>query len=128
MWNKLYIIIDRKSTKPQLIWKFSLKDIVYMCIAFLVGYVPFKIAGDEFAGMLFGTGLFCIMGFLLIDLPDHLSVIEHLKMWYDYEYRKPKEYFYIPESEILKKEEEQDQESMEWFEYQEMIKENKRLN
>ena len=124
MWNKLYIIIDRKSTKPILIWKFSLKDIIYMCISYLVGFVPFKLLENEFAGMILGTGLFCIMGFLLIDMPDHLSILEHLKMWYAYEYKKPKEYFYIPETQIVQAEKEQDDESIEWMKYQEEIKMN----
>ena len=125
MWNKLYIIIDKKSSKPLLFWKFSGKDIVFMVIGFCIGFFPCKFLMNDLVGLVIGGGLFVIVGFMLVEMPDHLNIIEHLKMWYDYTYKKPKEYFYIPISEIKKKTIVESNESIEWLEYQDMIQKNR---
>lgn len=126
MWNKLYIIIDKKSVKPILIWKFSGKDLVIMSIAFVIGYFPCTFLFDELVGMVIGSGLFIIVGFLLVELRNHLSILQHIQMWYKYQYKSPKEYFYIPTSEIVETEKNKvSDDSIEWLEYQEMIKKNR---
>ena len=125
MWNKLYIIIDKKSIKPMLFWKFSGKDLVWLVIAFTIGFFPCKVLANDLVAIVIGIGLFVITGFLLVEMPDHLSILEHLKMWYDYTYNKPKEYFYIPVSEIKKTTKIEKNESVEWLEYQSMIRNNR---
>ncbi len=126
MWNKLYIIIDKKSVKQILIWKFSGSDIAIMVVAFCVGYFPCQILFNELVGMVLGAGLFITVGFLLIELRNHLSILQHVQMWYKYRYQTPHEYFYIPETEIIKVEEnEKSEEALEWEEYQDMVNRNK---
>ena len=69
-----------------------------------------------------------MLGFLLIEMPNHLSILQHIQMWYEYHYKKPKEYFYIPKSQIVKKDVITDEETLEWMEYQEMIQKNRTHN
>lgn len=128
MWNKLYIIIDKKSVKPLLIWKFSGKDITIMVMGFCFGFFPFKTLFGDLYGFVAGISLFCMLGFLLIEMPNHLSILQHIQMWYEYHYKKPKEYFYIPKSQIVKKDVITDEETLEWMEYQEMIQKNRTHN
>lgn len=125
MWNKLYIIIDKKSVKPLLFWKFSGKDIIIMVIGFCFGYFPVKTFFGDLIGLTTGLALFAILGFLLIEMPNNLSILQHVQKWYEYHYKKPKEYFYIPKSKIIKKEVVTDQETLEWMEYQDMVQKNK---
>ena len=125
MWNKLYIIIDKKSIKPMLVWKFSGKDLIWMVIAFTLGFFPCKFLANDLVAIIIGSGLFAITGFLLVEMPDHLSILQHLKMWYDYMYNEPKEYFYIPVSEVKKDTKIEKSESKEWIEYQSMVRENR---
>jgi len=125
MWNKVYIIIDKKNVKPQFIWKFSGGDIIIMGVGSLLGYFPTRAFLGELIALVIGIAIFVILGFLLIEMPNHLSILQHIQMWYNYNYSSPKEYFYIPKSEMIKKEEVKDQGEQDWLEYQEMIDQNR---
>lgn len=126
MWNKLYIIIDKDSIKPLVFWKFSASDLVIMCIGFCFGYFPFKALVGDFVGFCIGVIFFSILGFLFLEMPNHLTILQHLQMFYSYKYKMSKEYFYIPTTEIQKiDKEELDKETIEWNEYQKMIRENR---
>lgn len=125
MWNKLYIIIDKRSVKPLLIWQFSGFDIVIMVVSFLIGYVPCRVIFDEFVGMVIGVGLLTIAGVMLIELSNHLSILQHIQMWYRYNFKEPKEYFYIPTTEIYKPIKIVDDEVMQWNDYRETVQRNR---
>lgn len=125
MWNKVYIIIDKKNVKPQFIWKFSGGDIIIMGVGSLLGYFPIRAFLGELIALVIGIAIFVILGFLLIEMPNHLSILQHIQMWYNYNYSSPKEYFYIPKSEMVKKEKVKDQGEQDWLEYQEMIDQNR---
>lgn len=125
MWNKVYIIIDKKNVKPQFIWKFSGGDIIIMGVGSLLGYFPTRAFLGELIALVIGIAIFVILGFLLIEMPNHLSILQHIQMWYNYNYSSPKEYFYIPKSEMIMKEKVKDQGEQDWLEYQEMIDQNR---
>jgi len=125
MWNKVYIIIDKKNVKPQFIWKFSGGDIIIMGVGSLLAYFPTRAFLGELIALVLGIAIFVILGFLLIEMPNHLSILQHIQMWYNYNYSSPKEYFYIPKSEMIKKEKVRDKGEQDWLEYQEMIDQNR---
>lgn len=127
MWrNKIYIIIDKDSVKPILFWRFSGGDIVVMVVGFCIGFWPVKALFGDMIGLLAGMTIFIILGFLLMEMPNHLSILEHIKMFYEYKYKMPHEYFYIPKSIVNRlKQEVVDEETLEWNEYQRMIEENR---
>lgn len=125
MNNKVYIIVNRESTKALLLWVFSGKDILYITLSYLIVYFPLRAFGDELIALIFGIAFAVITGFLLIDMPDGLSIVEHVKKWYLYNYKEIKEYFYIPSSEIKHSEQIVDQETQDWQEYMKMINKNK---
>lgn len=128
MWNKLYIIIDKKSTKPILIWKLSGQDIVVMVIGFCVGFFSTKLFFNDLIALVVGSAFFIVLGFLLLELSNHLSILQHIQKWYRYRYHSPMEYFYIPKSEIKKEKKQNSIESLEWQEYQDMIERNRKKN
>ena len=78
MWNKVYIIIDKKNVKPQFIWKFSGGDIIIMGVGSLLGYFPTRAFLGELIALVIGIAIFVILGFLLIEMPNHLSILQHL--------------------------------------------------
>ena len=81
MWNKLYIIIDKKSVKPLLIWKFSGKDITIMVIGFCFGFFPFKTLFGDLYGFVAGISLFCMLAFIdrnakpFVNFTTHTNVV-----------------------------------------------------
>lgn len=126
MWNnKIYIIINKDSVKPILFWRFSGSDIVIMVIGFCVGFWPTKAFFGDMIGLLVGASVFIVFGFLLMEMPNHLSILDHIKMFYEYKYKTPHEYFYIPKSRNHVKQNVIDDETLEWNEYQRMIQENR---
>ena len=125
MNNKVYIIVNRESTKALLLWVFSGKDILYITLSYLIVYFPLRTFGDELIALIFAVAFAIITGFLLIDMPDGLSIVDHVKKWYRYNYKEIKEYYYIPHSEIEHTEEIIDQETQDWKEYMSMINRNK---
>ena len=128
-YNKTTIIVDKESVKPNLIWKFSGLDCVFMVAGYLVVYYPVKFFFNDFIGLIMGVAMFALVGVLLVEMPDHLSIIQHIQMWYNYRYKQPKEYFYIPKERThgtVKTN--PDEDSKEWLEYQNMIQENRLSN
>lgn len=118
MFNKLYIIVERASVKSQLIWKFSGGDVVIMGIGFLIFFTLGRAIGNELIALVLGSAVFVIIGFLLVEMPNHLSILEHIKKCYRYYFKTPKSFFYIPE-EMKRKENDMDEEEedSEWIEF-----------
>lgn len=128
MWysNRFSIIIDKESIKPIWFLGFSGLDVFIMCGGFFIAYYPLKLIFNELVGVAVGIGVFVILGFLLIEMPDHLSIIQHIQMWYSYRFKEPREFFYIPKSEVNKSEKQElDKETLEWMEYKNMIQANR---
>ena len=83
----------------------------------------------HFIGLIMGVAMFALVGVLLVEMPDHLSIIQHIQMWYNYRYKQPKEYFYIPKERTHGTVKTNfDEDSKEWIEYQNMIQENRLSN
>lgn len=125
MFNKVYIIVDKESVKPLFIWKFSGTDIVIMVIGFLFGFYITKAFFDEFYRLIIGGGFAVSLGLLLLEMPDHLSIIQHFVKWYKYRYNQQKVYYYIPKNEISKSDlMPASDEEEEWKLFEETVRQN----
>ena len=96
--NVLTIIIDRASVKPILWWRFSGKDSLTMGAGFLIGFYPTKAVTDDLVGLIAGGVIFILLGILLVEMPNHLSIYDHIKKWYKYKFKDPEAYYYIPQN------------------------------
>lgn len=125
MFNKVYIIVDKESVKPLFIWKFSGSDIVIMVIGFLIGFYGTKAFSEDIYGLIIGSGIAVSIGLMLLEMPDHLSIIQHLIKWYNYRYRQQKVYYYFPKSEISRHDlMPSSSEEEEWINFEETIRRN----
>lgn len=124
MFRKLYIIVERASVKSLMFWKFSGGDIVIMGIGFLVFFALGRLLFGEAIGLVFGLSVFIIIGFLLVEMPNHLSILEHIKKCYRYYFKIPKNYYYIPENTRpeVKVNNDFEEEDAEWIAFQNRMK------
>lgn len=124
MFNKLYIIVERASVKSLMFWKFSGGDVVIMGFGFLVFFAIGRGLFDELVGLVLGLGIFIIIGFLLVEMPNHLSILEHIKKCYRYYFKTPKAYYYIPKDVRTTRSTnvDEEEEDPEWIEFQNRMK------
>ncbi|MCF0105627.1 MAG: hypothetical protein HUJ76_04845 [Parasporobacterium sp.] len=124
MRNKVYIIVDKKSVKPLLIWLFSGSDLIVISAGFLAVFYGSKLFVSEIYGLMMALCVAACIGLLLIEMPDHLSILQHLQMWYRY-MNSEKTYYYIPKSEIERIDIiPADNEDEEWIRFREEVERN----
>ena len=100
--NSLKIIINKGKKKEKFLFFLSLDQIFKITILFLVTfYVSKKLIG-EFYALIVGFGVIAFYAVLCFDLPDHLSMSEHIKLAFNFYTKQPKNYLYYKEVKILK--------------------------
>ena len=117
MFNEVISLFQEKSSFfINLMWQHLQISFIAVIIACVIG-------------LIMGAAMFALVGVLLVEMPDHLSIIQHIQMWYNYRYKQPKEYFYIPKERTHGTVKTNfDEDSKEWIEYQNMIQENRLSN
>mgnify|MGYP000031519964 FL=1 len=104
--NSLKIIINKGKKKEKFLFFLSLDQIFKITILFLVTfYVSKKLIG-EFYALIVGFGVIAFYAVLCFDLPDHLSMSEHIKLAFNFYTKQPKNYLYYKEVNVQEKEEE----------------------
>lgn len=94
MFDKYKIIVDSGKTKEKIFLLFSLKEgfiilgtmiVIYFLLDKLIGGVlPFVI----------GVGFAIIVGFMFIEMPNHLNIWQHVQLVLNYFMKTPKAYYY----------------------------------
>lgn len=125
MFNKLYIIVERASTKMVIWWRFSIKDMVYIVLGFLAGYSLVNLLFDELYGMIAGLLIAAFLGVLLYEMDNHLSILDHIKKCYLFYFVEPREYYYRPKCVVMNRQNDmRSEDDIEWEEFQRRISEN----
>ncbi|WP_279153675.1 hypothetical protein [Thomasclavelia cocleata] len=103
--NDYKIIINKGKTKQKLFLFLSLNE---FAIALFFGLVLYKLCGyilSELFALLIGIGSAVAIASLFVEIPsDHLSVLDHIKLMYQYYFVKPHEFFYYRYSKMKYKE------------------------
>ncbi|MDQ0361563.1 hypothetical protein [Breznakia pachnodae] len=95
MFNNYKIIIDSGKSKQKIFIVFDLPEAAIVLAVFIASYyllsefilspiMPFVIA----------IGIAFIIGFMFIEMPNHLSIWEHIKLVVNYFFKEPKAYYY----------------------------------
>ena len=103
--NDYKIIINKGKTKQKLFLFLSLNE---FAISLFFGLVIYKLCGyflSELFSLLIGFGSAIAIASLFVEIPsDHLSVLDHIKLMYQYYFVKPHKFFYYRHSKMKKKE------------------------
>ena len=104
--NSLKIIINKGKKKEKFIFFLSIDQVFKITIIFLATfYISKKLIG-EFYALMIGFGAMAFYAVLCFELPDHLSMLEHIKLFFNFLTNQPKNYLYYKEINVEKEEEE----------------------
>ena len=104
--NSLKIIINKGKKKEKFIFFLSIDQVFIIAIIFIATfYISKKLIG-EFYALMIGFGSMAFYAVLCFELPDHLSMMEHIKLFFNFLTNQPKNYLYYKEINIEKEEEE----------------------
>ncbi|RGH99734.1 hypothetical protein DW704_11135 [Coprobacillus sp. AM26-5AC] len=104
--NSLKIIINKGKKKEKFIFFLSIDQVFKITIIFIATfYISKKLIG-EFYALMIGFGSMAFYAVLCFELPDHLSMMEHIKLFFNFLTNQPKNYLYYKEINIEKEEEE----------------------
>ena len=104
--NSLKIIINKGKRKEKFIFFLSIDQVFIIAIIFIATfYISKKLIG-EFYALMIGFGSMAFYAVLCFELPDHLSLMEHIKLFFNFLRNQPKNYLYYKEINIEKEEEE----------------------
>ena len=104
--NSLKIIINKGKKKEKFIFFLSIDQVFKITIIFLATfYISKKLIG-EFYALMIGFGAMAFYAVLCFELPDHLSMLEHIKLFFNFLTNQPKNYLYYNEINVEKEEEE----------------------
>lgn len=94
MFDKYKIVVDSGKTKEKIFLLFSLKEgfiilgtmiVIYFLLEKLIGGIlPFVI----------GVGFAIIVGFMFVEMPNHLNIWQHVQLLLHYFMKTPKAYYY----------------------------------
>ena len=104
--NSLKIIINKGKKKEKFIFFLSIDQVFKITIIFLATFYISKQLIGEFYALMIGFGAMTFYAVLCFELPDHLSMLEHINLFFNFLTNQPKNYLYYKEINVEKEEEE----------------------
>lgn len=93
--NDYKIILNKGKTKPKIFFFLTLNQAILCLILGIVTYKLFALFMSELFSLILGIGVCIAIAALFIEIPaDHLSVLEHLKIAYQYYFKESHQYYY----------------------------------
>ncbi|MBM6840116.1 PrgI family protein [[Clostridium] spiroforme] len=100
--NDYKIILNKGKTKPKIFFFLTLNQAMICLILGIITYKLFAIFMSELFSLILGIGVCIAIAALFIEIPaDHLSVLEHLKIAYQYYFKETHQYYYYRTSKKI---------------------------
>lgn len=103
--NSLKIIINKGKKKAKFFLFFSLDQMLKMAIIAIAFYYISKLFMGELYGMMIAIGSAVFYGVLCMELQDHKSMLEHIKLAFNFYTKQTMNFLYYKEVNLAKKEE-----------------------
>ena len=89
------IILNKGKTKPKIFLFLTLNQALISLVTGIVVYKILELFVTEIFALIVGIGIAVAIASLFIEMPtDHLNVMQHLKLAYDYYFVIPHKYHY----------------------------------
>lgn len=98
--DSLKIIINKGKKKAKFFLFFSLDQILIMTFIAIIVYYISNLFMRELYGMMTAIGSVVFYGVLCMELQDHMSLLEHIKLAFNFYTKQKMNFFYYKEIDL----------------------------